>query len=856
MDMIRSLTAMAWRYLCVALLTGLPLPHLHAQTPLPTPTPTPTPTPESVLGFEPGADSMLADWTQIGEYLTQLSAASPRVRLDTIGRTTLARPLLLLTFASPANQRRLAELRHGQALLADPRRMSESVEDSLVGTQPVVVLINNNIHSTEIASSQMQLTLAYRLAADPRYRTLLDSMVILMIPSANPDGLDTVVSWYREYRGTPYEGGPLPWLYHPYVGHDNNRDWFMLTQVETQAITRVLYREWFPEIVWDIHQMGNRGARLFVPPFSGPVNPNLDPILVSGINLVGAAMATAVLDAGRTGVVQQERYSLWWHGGFRTVPARHNMIGILSEAASARLASPIEQDPDSLRQPKRSVTYPAPWSGGVWRMGDIVEYELLAADGLLRLAATQRASFVRRFATLGRRAIAAGAAGNPATYVIPSGQRDPYAAATLANAIIAAGVEVHRASRGFAADGQEYGAGSLVIPMAQPFRAHVKDLLERQDYPHDRRPYDVAGWSLGPQMGVETVAIVEPFDFRGERLDAVAVERGTVRGAGRFTVLHNRGVGESRAVAEALAGGARVWLTNQPATLDGQAFAAGAVVVEHNAATENMIARLADTYGFTAVRTNQEIPGSRPIERLPRIGIYKPWTASADEGWTRWVLEQFSIPYVSVTDSMVRAGDLSHQIDVLILPDISERSIRDGPSPGSAPERYTGGMGLSGVLSVTDFVRDGGTLVTLNASSDFAISALNLPVRNVLADQVSENPGSRFRAPGSIFGLATTPEMPITSGVADTVAAFFASGMAFEVEEPGRVVARYVGDPLISGYVQAPQRIAEMAALVEVPVGRGRAVLFGFRPQHRGQTFGTFKLLFNAVLLGTAPRAD
>ena len=850
MDMTRSRTdkVATWRYLCVALLAGLPLPSLHAQTPLPTP--------QSVLGFEPGTDSMLADWTQIGTYLTQLSAASPHVRLDTIGRTTLARPLLLLTFASPANQRRLAEVQRGQALLADPRRMSEAVEDSLVSTQPAVVLINNNLHSTEIASSQMQLTLAYRLAADPRYRTLLDSLVILMIPSANPDGLDTVVSWYREYRGTPYEGGPLPWLYHPYVGHDNNRDWYMLTQVETQAITRVLYREWFPEIVWDIHQMGNRGARLFVPPFSDPVNPNLDPILVSATNFVGAAMAAAVLDAGRTGVVQQERFSLWWHGGFRTVPARHNMIGILSEAASARLASPIEQDPGTLQQPERGVTYPAPWPGGVWRMGDIVEYELLAADGLLRLAATQRASFVRRFATLGRRAIAAGAAGNPAAYVIPSGQRDPYATATLANAIIAAGVEVHRADRRFSADGQEYPAGSLIIPMAQPFRAHVKDLLEPQDYPDDRVPYDVAGWSLGEQMGVETVAVAESFDFRGELLDTVAVERGTVRGTGRFTVLHNRGVGESRAVAEVLAGGARVWLTNQPLTLEGEAFAVGAVVVERNAATEDVVARLTGTYGFTAVRTSREITGSQPIERLPRIGLYRPWTASIDEGWTRWVLEQFSIPYVSVTDSMVRAGDLSNRIDVLILPDISERSIRRGRSPGSAPEQYTGGMGLSGVLNVTDFVRNGGTLVALDASSDFAISALNLPVSNVLANQGLENQGSRFRAPGSIFGLATTPGMPITSGVADTVAAFFASGMAFDVGEPGWVVARYVRDPLISGYVQAPQRIAEMAALIEVPVGRGRAVLFGFRPQHRGQTFGTFKLLFNAVLLGTASRAN
>ncbi|MEX1049942.1 MAG: M14 metallopeptidase family protein, partial [Gemmatimonadales bacterium] len=446
------------------------------------------PSPEAHLGFRPGTDSVLADWSQINRYLSALANASPVVRLDTIGRTHLNKPLLMVTFASEPNMGRLAELRAAQARLADPRVMDAAEIDRLVRSSPAVVLINNNIHSTEIASSQMQLEMAHKFATDPMWRGWLDSTVVLMIPSTNPDGLDTTIAWYRQHKGTRYESGPMPWLYHPYVGHDNNRDWYMLTQPETRDISRVIYEEWFPAVVWDIHQMGNNGARLFIPPFADPVNPNLDPILVAATNLVGTAMAGAVLDAGLTGVSHQRQFDLWWHGGFRTAPARHNMIGILSEMASARLASPIQQDPANLRQPERGINYPAPWPGGWWRMRDIVDYELYLTEGLMRLVATQREQFVRRFVTLGARAIADTT--GPSALLIPAAQRDPEAWYTLADLLIRTGADIRQRPN-----------GDLVIPMNQPFRIHVKDLLERQVYPDNRQPYDVAGWSLGMQMG-------------------------------------------------------------------------------------------------------------------------------------------------------------------------------------------------------------------------------------------------------------------------------------------------------------------------------------------------------------------
>ncbi len=834
--------------LLLAILAALDLP-LSAQERVPEPS--------AWLGMQIGADSILADWTEIGRYLASAALASPVVRLDTIGNSTLGKPLLMVTFASERNMLRLEQLKRWQARLADPRTLSAATEDSLVATAPVVVLINNNIHSNEIASSQMQLEMTYLFATHPVWRGWLDSVVVLMIPSANPDGLDMMVDWYHRYKGTPYEGGPLPWLYHHYVGHDNNRDWYMLTQVETRAITRVLYHEWFPQVVWDVHQMGATGARFFVPPFSDPVNPNLDPMLVQATNLAGMAMGSAILDAGHTGVSFQDRFDLWWHGGFRTVPARHNMVGILSEAASARLASPRYVESDSLRQPSTGVNFPAPWPGGLWRMRDIIDYELRAAEGLLRLASAERSQFVRRFVTLGRRAVAQGETTSPSAFLIPEDQRDRRAAAELVNALLLAGVEIHRATSSFTTDGVTHPAGTLVIPMAQPFRAHAKDLLERQQYPDRRQhpggpsipPYDVSGWTLGLQMGVTVIETGDHFTFTGTRIREAAVAPGSVTGTGPQTVLANRSNAESRTIIEVLAAGGRAWVQQEPVTVERTTLPAGSVVLEGPGSGE-LVARAAAEYGFDAWRTSGIAAPGKVVTSVPRIGLYRPWTASMDEGWTRWVFERHGIPFTNVTDSMIRSGNLRAEFDVFVLPSASTESITDGRSEDETPPEYAGGIGEEGTANLVEFVRAGGTLVALDAASDFAIEALNLPVTNVLADEGDVPRAERFSAPGSIFAVDRLRGDRFTSGVPDTVAVFFRNSRAFAVEEPAQVVASYADEPLLSGFVRYPERVAGRGALVVAPSGDGRAVLFGFRPQHRAQTHGTFKLLFNALLFG------
>lgn len=767
------------------------------------------PAPREHLGFEVGADRQLADWDQIVQYFGKLAAASPAVELDTLGTTTQGRPFLLAVISAPANIRKLETIRATQARLADPRGLSATEEARLVAEQPSVVLIQCNIHSSEIASSQMAMELAYRLASVDSLQRVLANTVVLLIPSANPDGEDMVVKWYRQGLGTPWEGGPMPWLYHPYVGHDNNRDWYMVTQKETRLTTDLLYRRWFPEVFYDVHQQGNGGMRLTVPPHVDPINPNVDPLIVRMINHIGSEMSLALESRGKTGVGDGATYDLWWHGGARSTPTRHNMAGVLTEAASVKIATPIQQDvkdltghPRGLPTYERRVNFPNPWPGGWWRLRDIVDYELIAAEALVRMMSQQREDYVRNFVSLGRKEVRLGESEAPFAYIIPAAQRDTAATAKLVDVLRVGAVEVERAAGEFTAGGRRYAAGSYIVRMAQPYRAHAKDLLEPQRYPRMEkwpggpveRPYDVTGWTLPMQMGVSV-----------ERVDsAFALPRTAM------------------------------------------------VPIRPYAAPK------------------PPAPGRRS-----RVALYKPWTGNMDEGWTRFVLEQQGIGYVSLTDSMVKAGRLRDQFDAIIVPDMSLRELREGMSAKQVPPQYAGGLGAAGIAELKRFAEGGGTLVLLDRASELATAELGVAAKLVrvpprLDDSEDEERGADstgqkhvpLYAPGSVLRVLVDTLHPVAKGMPDSAAIYFTNSVTFDVGAAGattngaapvRVVARYPAraeDILLSGYLQGGDAIAGKAAAVEAPVGKGRVVMFGFRPQYRGQSYGTFKLLFNALSLG------
>jgi hypothetical protein len=764
------------------------------------------PSPSEHLGFSVGADRTLADWGQITGYFQRLAALSPAVEVDTLGPTTDGQPFVVAVISSPANIARLTEVRANQAKLADPRRLTPDEERRLIAGQPSVIFISNNIHGSEIGASQMAMELAHRLATNDTLQRYLEKEIVLIAPSMNPDGQRMITEWYRKNVGTKWEGGPLPWLYHSYVGHDNNRDWFMVTQKETRLVTDYLYGKWYPEIFYDVHQMGAEGARIFVPPLVDPVNPNLDPMIVRGIAHIGAEMALALEERGKPGVANSVIYDLWWHGGARSTPTRHNMVGVITEAASVRIATPIVQDTSKMRGharglPKyeRRVNFPNPWAGGAWRLRDIIDYELIAAEALVKLASDQREDYVRGFVQMGRRAIETGATKPPYAFVIPPGQPDAGAVERLVDVLRVGRVEVGRAKSSFTAAGKTYAPGAYVIRLDQPYRAHAKDLLEVQKFPRmeqwpggpPERPYDVAGWTLPMQMGVNVVAIDQP----------LTVETTPVTDAStRVRCL--------------------------PRT--GSALTAAS-------------ARDTRQYGC--------------LTRVPRVGMYKSWTASMDEGWTRWVLDDFKLPYVSLGDSAIKAGGLRRRFDVIVIPDLSLREVREGMTDAQVPPPYAGGLGAAGIAALKQFAQEGGHLVLVDGATELAPEALGLDVKLVTAGGGGRTAADaeQIYAPGSILRVLVDPSHPVGRGMADSAALYFVNSTSLELpaDSPARVIARYPTQPesiLLSGFLQGPAKLAGKVAAADVPLGNGRVTMFGFRPLYRGQSYGTFKMFFNALL--------
>ena len=765
------------------------------------------PTPASRLGFEPGDDRKLADWEQITKYFTVLDKASDRVTVREVGKSTQGRPFLLATISSSKNLKNLKKYQEIQAKLADPRKIKSSSElEELIKKGKNVVAISCSIHSNEVVAAQMSMQLAYTLASEKsdEMKEILNNTIILLFPSTNPDGVDIVNHWYWKTLDTKSEGTIPPELYHPYAGHDNNRDWFMLNLVETRNVTDVFYKEWFPQIVYDVHQQGQYSSRMFVPPFLDPPNPNIDPTLLRQVALIGTKMATDLQAAGFKGVATNMLYDTWWHGGMRTAPYYHNAVGILTEAASADLATPLKITNDEMRAGKkyrpdaeeeeggrrftirglpnaleRATHFPDPWLEGEWRPKDILKMEMMTSRSLLNLVTLYRETFLRNFYEAGKRAIEANESDKeqPFAFVIPKAQRNEFAALRMVSILAAQGIEVHEATKSFTIDGTNYEAGSRIVKLNQPYRAGAKALLEVQQYPERRlypngpaeAPYDVAGWTLPMQMGVDCFAAKQKFEVELKLLSD----------------------GELR----------------------------------------------------EAVKKNHP-----RIETKARVGLYKSFAASMDEGWTRLVFDQYQLKYSSLLDAEIRGGNLREKYDVIVLPDQSARSMINGQNVKTYPEEFSGGIGKVGVKNLQTFVEAGGTLICFDNAARFAIQEFKLPLKNALNGVKT----SDFYCPGSILKVELDQHHPITKGYGATVDAYFSSSSAFEITDPqqAQAVGKYAATNVLrSGWLLGEKYLAGKAAIVDARLGSGHVILFGFRPQHRAQAVGTYGLIFNSVNL-------
>ncbi len=760
------------------------------------------PAPSAVLGFVPGTARKLVEWDTVVRYFRALDAASDRVVVRQIGRSTDGAPFIVAFISSPANLARLGTLRRDQQRLADPRLAPDSAEaERLIAADKAFVLITSAIHSNEVAGFFSPLDIAYQLATGdtPAIRRVLDNTVVVLVPSLNPDGVDIVTRWYQQTLGTPAEGTDPPVLYNRYTGHDDNRDWYAFTQVETRLVVDSLYDVWHPQITLDLHQQGSDGSRLFLPPYLDPVEPNVDPLLLEGDNALGLAVAWEMTGQGYTGIAVHARYDAWTPG--RAFEHYHGAVRILSEVASADLASPVTVPSDSLRPTRdldprtSSWNFVAPWPGGEWTLADAVRYQTGSAMALLDQVARNRAHWLRDARRVAERAVR-GWPGWPYAFVIPAAGQNPAALGTLLEIFRHAQVEVRAALGGFTIGRERFYPGTYVVVLRQPYAAFARAVLERQAYPDlreypggpPRRPYDVTAHTLPLLLGVRVLAVAESLPVPLSAPVTVPAPVYRVPGLSAAGPAAGRQIG---GVGGRLGGG-------------------GAA----------------------------------------RIGVYRSWVPSNDEGWTRWVLDTWGIPYRSVSDSEIRAGGggLVGRYDAIILPSQDPRAILNGLPPGSYPARYTGGLGTGGIAALKSFVDSGGTLIALNQACDFAIGALGLPINDALAELGRRD----FYGPGSLVRLQLDPDARLAAGMPAHTAAWFEGGPAFDILDPSevRAVARYPDDStavLLSGWLLGASHLAGKAALVVAREGRGRVVLFGFRPQYRGQSLATFPLLFNAL---------
>ncbi len=836
------------------------------------------PAPESVLGFHVGEDRKLADWQQTVDYFQKIAAAAPdRVKFEEIGKSTLGKPFVVLTVSSAANMRRLDHYLEIQRRLADPRGLTDAEAEKLIAEGRAVVLITCTVHSTEVASTQTALEYVYKLLSEdtPEHRAILDNVIFLLIPSLNPDGQDMVVKWYRKYLGTPYEGAEPVELYHPYIGHDDNRDWYMFTQIESRLTVGKVQNVWHPQVVYDVHQMDPTAARLFVPPFLDPVDPNIDPLLVQETNWLGSSIAADLAAAGKKGVAIHAIYDEW--SASRHYQAYHAGLRILTESASARLASPINipfaaletHDPGYNAQEK-SWNFPDPWMGGDWHLRDIVDYQLIAYEGCLYGVAQNREMFLRNFFRVGKNSVEW--QGAPFAFVVPSAQKDIPATIKLLDTLRFGLVEIYKAKEKFTADEIEYPAGSYVIPIAQPYGRYAKTLLERQRYPDLRefpggppkRPYDTTAQTLPLLMGVNTVQINAPFKASLEKLDRIELPAGKVEPQKKQYLLRSDSNNAFIAVNRLLKAGVPVARTRKSLTEGGREFPAGTFVIR-SANVREFGALGVDFFG-----SDLPLADATPLHQ-PRVALYKSSIPNIDEGWTRWLLEQFEFPYSTVHDKEIRTGNLNSQFDVIIIPHQSVLAIVNGIPRGPhiegqpvapelaippglpeivEPEEFLGGLGDSGVAYLRSFVVLGGELVTLNRASDFAIEKLNVGARNLVKSASAQE----FYGPGSILRIRVDTNHPLGYGMEADSAAWFERGSAFapsymsEGAPAATTVASYPqGNPLMSGWLLGSSLIENQGALMDATLGHGHVVMFGFSPQYRGQSYATYKMLFNAL---------
>ena len=827
------------------------------------------PSPEEFFGHQMGADRQLARWDRLVEYYVMLGDASDRLVVEEVGLSTLGNPFLVIYVSSPENLARLDDIRRLNAILQDPRGHTQAQIDNAVENSKVVFLQSYGLHSTEVAASQTAAEVLYLFATrtDDGMLEILDETVSILVPGMNPDGNVIVTDWYNRWVGTEYEGEGPPELYHHFIGHDNNRDAFMQNTVESRYVAEIMFKDFVPQAYIDHHQMGAYTARIYLPPYAEPIRPEGDPLVWREMTWYGAHMAYKMDENNLPGAIGAAIYSGWGHFGFHWITPFHNIAGMLTESASARLATPLYVHPDQLGGSRQlpeyeaQTTFPSPWEGGWWRVRDIVERQIVATFSPLELAAKNRETVLRNAFNKASRQTQRGADGDTKAYVIPVEQHDPLTMQKMVNKLLGQGITVDRATRDFDHEGRVYGQGTYVVSMAQPKRGLIRWLLGQTFYPdntytRDRdenpiRPYDMSTDNLAEFMGVRVDPVQSAVVAAMTRVTSDIDASGTIAAGANGYVIDGRLNDAFEAVNLLFVAGAQV----SRASEDGNGFRQGDFIVGPSADAA-AVRDIAEETGVDFVALNSDPSRSTYPLSQQRIGMFQRYYGgNMDEGWTRWLLEDFAFPYTTIMDDEILRGDLHERWDVIVLPADSKQMMTSGGGrgggPSSVPPEFRSGFGEAGIEALDAFVENGGMLVTFAEAGDLALDEFDIPVRNA----VSGLSGDEFWSPGSTLHIDVDNEDPLAFGMPDrALATFLAGGQVYETV-PGaqssnvRRLATYPArDILQSGWLLGEEAIANKAAIVSVDKGQGSLLMLGFRAQHRAQTHGTFKFFFNALM--------
>lgn len=838
------------------------------------------PTPASYFGFEPGADYEVIDYEQMEGYYRVLASSSDRIKLEVIGKTHRGRDLLLLTISSAENLKKLDYYKNISRKLAKAEGLNDQQAQKLAKEGKAVIWIDSGLHSNELAHGQHNPNFVYEMLTNEtdEVKAMREDAILLNMPMMNPDGHEVVVDWYRQQKDTEFALTDPPTVYHEYIGHDNNRDWYMMLQNETQAVAQTIYNEWYPQIVVNHHQMGEMSPRMFIPPFADPVNPNIPAMAVRGTNLVGEHMANRFAAEGKSGVIQGLTFNMWWNGGMRTVPYFHNMVGILTESTHR---SPIPKEwttddiPDvltrgsnefSMKEP--SIFYPDPWMGGTASLKQMVDYHLTASLGAMDIAVKRKYDWLYNIYQMGRNSIKKEDANSPKAYLISPDQWDPAEAIKLVETLRKGGVDIHRANRNFTAENQSFSKGTYIIYTAQAFRPYLTDLMEKQEYP-DRRlypdgppeaPYDMAGWTLPLQMGVNVEKVYDSFKAKTSKVDVIeAFDYGIkVEKKDGYVIAPNSNR-SFEIVFNLLKKGHDISRMGEPITIKGQSVASGSYYVAYkNASTTDILNDGVKKYGVHVYNVAKMPESKKQALKLPKIAMYQSWTAPMDEGWTRWIFDNYGIDYTTLYDKDIRQGNLS-SYDIIILPSMSSSRILKGNEIGTMPTEYVGGVGVEGAYKLKKYVKNGGTILAWEGATNFVIDQFGLPIKNSLSSLSQQ----QFFIPGSIIKLKTDNSNPHAYGLEDDHAGFFLrESVAYTINKPAVVGDKKADMPdvkayswygnkdvLLSGWALGEeQHLAGKVAALSTNLGAGEVVLIGFRPQLRAQSRATFKFVFNPIL--------